>query len=59
VLNCLISADKWDAYSEKEMNAVIELRSSGLILQRVEIPDAGSQGQLQEVIYLSWKIDIK
>jgi hypothetical protein len=58
VLNCLISADKWDAYSESELNAVMALRSDGLTLERIEIPDSGSLDQLKKAIYISWKVDI-
>ena len=58
VLNCLISAKKWDAYSTKEIEDVMALKSHGLVTQRIEIPNSGSLGQLQEAVHVSWKVDI-
>jgi len=59
VLNVLVSADKWDSYSNEEVAAVTALSGSGLNVQRIEIPDSGSLGQQQEAVHVSWKVDVK
>jgi hypothetical protein len=58
VLNALISADKWNSYSNEEVAAVTALSGNGLNVQRIEIPDSGSLGLQQEAVHISWKVDV-
>jgi len=58
VLNVLVSADKWDSYSNEEVAAVMALSGNGLNVQRIEIPDSGALGQQQEAVHVSWKVDV-
>lgn len=58
VLNVLVSADKWDSYSNEEVAAVTALSGNGLNVQRIEIPDSGALGQQQEAVHVSWKVDV-
>jgi len=59
VLNTLVSANKWDAYPADQINAVEALRSEGLKLERVEMPDSGNQKQIQHAVHIAWKVDVK
>jgi hypothetical protein len=58
VLNVLVSAEKWDAYSDVEADAVTALSSQGLNVQRIKIPDSGTLGQQHEAVHVSWKVSI-
>lgn len=59
VLNVLVPAAKWDAYPAEQKEAVSDLRSLGLTIERIEMPDSGTQGQTQQVVHISWKVDVK
>jgi hypothetical protein len=58
VLNVLVSAEKWDAYSKEQVDAVMELSHKGLNIRRTDIPDSGKIGLRQEAVHISWKINI-
>lgn len=58
VLNILVSAEKWNGYSEKELDAVNALSGHGLNVQRIDIPDSGALGQQHEAVHVSWKVRI-
>ena len=59
VLNVLVAADKWDAYTSEEIAAVTALSSHGVSVRRIEIPDSGLLGQEQIAVHVSWKIDVR
>ena len=59
VLNVLVAAEKWDAYTTEEVDAVTALVSHGVSVQRIEIPDSGLLGQEQKAVHVSWKIDVR
>jgi hypothetical protein len=59
VLNVLVSAEKWDSFPSDEVDAVIALSSSGINIQRIEIPDSGTPGKKQLVVHVSWTIEIE
>lgn len=58
VLNILVSAEKWNGYSEKELDAVNALSGHGLNVQRIDIPDSGALGHQHEAVHVSWKVRI-
>lgn len=59
ILNVLVSAEKWSSYPEAHISAVMELQNQGLSVNRLEIPNSGSAVQLQKVVHVSWKIDVR
>jgi hypothetical protein len=58
VLNALISESKWDKYSGDEIQSLETLKSSGLRIERVRVPDSGRRGLEQPAIHISWGIGI-
>jgi hypothetical protein len=58
VLNVLVSSNKWDAYSNEEVDAVMALSGQGLAVQRIQISDSGLPGEKQDAVHISWRVGI-
>jgi len=58
VLNVLVSSKKWDGYSEQQIKDVAELAADGVIIQRIQIPDSGSEHMTQEAVHISWVVNL-
>lgn len=58
VLNVLVSADKWDSYSEDEIQGLNELTNIGLTISELEIPNARDSGTTHRAVHLAWSVDL-
>lgn len=59
VLNVLISEDKWHSFSKEEIEQLNELKSLGVKVEEISIPDSSHKHQSANAVRVTWKVPIK
>lgn len=58
VLNVLLSASKWNSYPNEEIRSVNDLRTIGLDVSRIQIPDSQNVEKKLEAVHIAWCVDV-